>query len=63
MGIEQGLFEVLQIGLVHGKLAQERPVGHASLPLEHRDRRIEDLLEGHVSPSLWRMASRGSCGP
>ena len=44
VGIEQGLFEVLQVGLSTGKLAHQRPVGDASLPLEHRDRRIENLL-------------------
>jgi hypothetical protein len=56
--IEDGLFEVLQIGVIQVELALEGAIRDTAQALEHRDGLCQDLLECHRCPSIGLDACR-----
>ena len=49
--VENFVLERLQVVVVQTELQREGTIGHAASALEHRQRLIENLLEGHGRPS------------
>jgi len=51
VGIEQGVFEVCDVGIIQGKLALQGTIGYAPTPPQHVEGLVQDLLKGHACPS------------
>jgi hypothetical protein len=51
MGVQEFVFERLQVIVVQTELEPEGTIGHPASPLEHDHGVIEHLLKGHGRPS------------
>ena len=51
MGKEDGVFEILQVVIVKGKLALQGAIGDPAMFVQHGDRLAEDLIERHSGSS------------
>ncbi len=49
VGIEHGVFEVCDVGIIQGKLALQGTIGHAPTPPQHVEGLVQDLLKGHLA--------------
>ena len=58
MGKEDGVFEILQVVILNGKLALQGAIGDAAVLVQHGDRLAEDFVERHGSSSACRIAPR-----
>src|SRR5713101_1584718 len=52
MGKEDGVFEILQVVILNGKLALQGAIGDPAMLVQHGDGLAEDLIERHSSSSV-----------
>jgi hypothetical protein len=53
MGKKDGLFQILQVVVVQGKLPLQGAIGDAAMLVQHGERLAEDLIERHSGSSAW----------
>ena len=52
MGKEDGVFEILQVVILNGKLALQRAIRDPAMLMQHGDGLAEDLIERHSGSSV-----------
>jgi hypothetical protein len=60
MGKEDGVFEILQVVILNGKLALQGAIGDPAMLVQHGDGLAEDLIERHSSSSVCGVTPQGA---
>src|SRR4029434_5276458 len=60
MGKEDGVFEILQVVILNGKLALQGAIGDPAMLMQHSDGLAEDLIERHYGSSVCRVPPQGT---
>src|SRR5262245_49628490 len=61
MGKEDGVFEIVQVVILNGKLALQGAIGDPAMLLQHGDALAEDLIECHSGSSACGVTPRCAC--